>query len=246
MRPHYLEVATAVGRRPYQEDRCFVLNTPEDGVLMAVADGHGGNTCSDLVIKALSKSWKTTEGEDKEERLKKLFADLNSQTDNFESGTTLSVAYIAPRGRKVWVAILGDSPVIVGSHHGAIQISPEHNVRSNAVEKRAAEARGGEVAHGYLYASIHGPGLQMSRAFGDYHLRRVLNREPEIYSVPFTKGDYVLVATDGVFDPGHVDLHGSVTTVDRLIRSGATVHDVVDRAVRLPTFDNATAILARF
>jgi serine/threonine protein phosphatase PrpC len=118
-------------------------------------------------------------------------------------------------------------------------------VRSNPIEAEAAKAKGGIIANGYLYSGISRGGLQMSRALGDKHLASVLSRTPDLFTVPFdAKTGWILVASDGLFDPSH-ELQPHESNIIDLIDQGGSAVDLVEHAVKVPTYDNATAILAR-
>ena len=240
--------ATHKGRRPYQEDRFFTL-TAEQGTLVAVFDGHGGDECSQrcsedfpvLFADAISAPKITVR-----KALERSIHNLAVQTDYFVPGTTLSAVFIPARGNFVTAAVIGDSPIIIKDSDANLQIGPDHNVRTNYDERLAAEARGGFVSDGYLCASFNGPGLQMARALGDAQLRAVLSRTPEIYRVRMDKHGYIIVATDGAFDPGHYDFKKASESVVSLVEAGAEAQAVVDYAVNVPTGDNVTAIIVRF
>lgn len=45
----------------------------------------------------------------------------------------------------------------------------------------------------------------MGRALGDTHLSKVLSRVPDIYEVKLGAQSFVIVATDGAFDPSHYE-----------------------------------------
>jgi serine/threonine protein phosphatase PrpC len=93
---------------------------------------------------------------------------------------------------------------------------------------------------------MHSMGLQMARALGDSHLKGVLSTEPDINTVAMGKTGFVLVATDGLFDPTHHGFEKSKAAVLALIKDGADAQYLVDNAVLRDTNDNVTAILARF
>jgi serine/threonine protein phosphatase PrpC len=141
---------------------------------------------------------------------------------------------------------MGDSPILIKDKDGKINISPDHNIRTNDAERRAAEDRGGFCDGGYLFASFDGMGLQMARALGDSHLNKVLSRLPDVYAVEINENSFVLVGTDGLFDPGHWNFKVEADAVVKLIDEGADAAALVTRAVNIPTGDNVTAILARF
>jgi len=255
-----ISTATAVGLRDYQEDRYFTA-TMEEGTLVGVFDGHGGGEASAACEDQFPECFVDAIGEpgtDPAAAIRKAFADMAARTAEFASGTTATIAYF-PWNKSgstwtvdtVWVAVLGDSPAIVKDAEGAVGVGPEHNVRSNYLERDAAIQRGGTYDGGYLFDytgphGMYGQGLQMARALGDRELARVLSREPEIYSRSLGPGSYVLVATDGVLDPSHHKPAETAAAVVSLIEGGADAQRIVDAAVLAKTGDNATAILARF
>lgn len=241
--------ATAKGSRPYQEDRYFTANMP-DGFCFGVFDGHGGETVAQIASEKFPIYLAEELGEPGITvplALAKAFAKINSATLSFGSGSTASVAFIPNSSDLVHTAVLGDSPIIVKRADQSIWVGPDHNVRSNPAEAAAATARGGGVYHGYLYDSgnYHSPGLQMARALGDSGLHRVLDRTPEINTQVLGVGSFVLICSDGAFDPGHAETLEAIDSVVGLIQGGAEAQAVVDRAIQAKTGDNVTALLVR-
>jgi serine/threonine protein phosphatase PrpC len=221
----------------------------EQGILLAVFDGHGGADVAHLASEefpALFVNEIGEEGATPRIALENSIQKLNVMTQHLGPGSTLSVVFIPWKGDTATCAVLGDSPIIIKDAEGKINISPEHNVRTNYEERRAAEARGGFVSDGYLFQSYSGMGLQMGRALGDAHLSKVLSRVPDIYEVKLNKDSFVIVASDGCFDPGHYDFKKAAEAVVKLVEEGADAQAVVDRAVGIKTGDNASAIIARF
>lgn len=267
--------ATAKGRRPYQEDTYFFY-TNSQGTLAAVFDGHGGDDVSTLcknylsgeplfeedfedddtvlidfpkkLVTSKTPGWDVLEAVQPPKKLKELFENLNVLTASYRQGSTASVVWIPKTEKKAYIAVLGDSPIIVRTRQGTISISPEHNVRSNPKEAAAAEARGGILSGGYVWNDLGdlGDGLQMTRALGDKSLNKILDRNPEIYTVDLGKNSWILVGTDGILDPGHKDHEARVSHfVDLIENQNADAARLVDDAVKLPTHDNATAVLLR-
>jgi serine/threonine protein phosphatase PrpC len=240
--------ATAKGSRSYQEDRSFTFETPEY-LALGVFDGHGGSQCAEHCAEEfpkILKYWLDNE-DDVSLVLKETFSEINADTKHMRDGCAASVVLINAKRNQVHVAVLGDSPVLVElggyPHAGSIWTAPEHNVRSNQAEADSAIARGGYVSQGYLFGSGSN-GLQMSRAFGDASLDSVLNREPEVFALNLNKNAWVLVATDGAFDPAHHSDAGYKAVID-LVKSGKDAQAIVDRALAARTGDNVTAILWR-
>jgi serine/threonine protein phosphatase PrpC len=240
-----ISVATAQGLRSYQEDRYFSSRFME-GLCFGVFDGHGGAGCSDFcennVVKLLEEIEKEEAPFSATSVLESLIAKLNQRTYRLETGSTASIVLLPRTLDSVCVAILGDSPVIVKRVDGTVWTAPEHNVRSNQAERSAAEARGGYVHGGYLFAHSD-RGLQMSRALGDRGLSSVLSREPEIFTHKVGSGSFILAATDGIGDPSHCGNETSSNLMSMVEET--TAQDIVDAAVKARTGDNATAILVR-
>ena len=219
-------------------------------------DGHGGEQVSHLASEELPGIFAdeiTEEGAVNRvpDVLRNCIRKLNLMTQHMWPGSTVSLVFIPARSDRTGndvatCAVMGDSPIIIKDADGKINIGPDHNVRSNYEERRAAEARGGIVVGGYLSQSFDGIGLQMARALGDSHLNKVLSREPEVYQVKLGAGSFVLVASDGAFDPSHYGFKKAAEAVLKLVEEGAGAEAVVSRAVVIPTGDNVSVIIARF
>jgi serine/threonine protein phosphatase PrpC len=239
--------ATAKGNRSYQEDRSVVYWVPDEGYLLATFDGHGGSECADHCAKVLVPLIHSLPRTDRltEDVIHDVFKTLNDETETMGPGCAASIAFIPKDGTSVIVGVLGDAPVLVKKADGELWLAPEHNVRTNREEADAAVKRGGFVQSGYLFVrqSIHADGLQMSRALGDRWLTTVLNREPEIFRLPTGPDSFVLVATDGLFDPTHATQPGE--TIAAAIEAGHDANQLVQNALAVPTYDNVTAILVK-
>jgi serine/threonine protein phosphatase PrpC len=240
--------ATAKGGRPYQEDRLFKA-TMQEGVLIAIFDGHGGHETAHWASEEFHGLFVDAIGEPKatpRTAFKNAIHKLAIMTQAQGPGSTLSAVFIPAKGNTVTCAVLGDSPIIIKDAKGKINIGPEHNVRTNEVEAQRVRDLGGFVVDGYAYDNRFGGGLQMARALGDSSLARILSRVPDVYSVKVNKDSFVILASDGVFDPGHYNFHEAANTIVKLVEEGAEAQALVDRAVQIRTGDNATAFVARF
>lgn len=240
-----VSVAAKQGPRPYQEDY-FVFfridNANLKGWLLAVMDGHNGELVAELCAEKIEKLFRITDEGQAEESLRCLVADLNSQTKSYSEGSTFSAALLLDGVSKVWIAVLGDSPVAVLDKDGNIHISPEHNVRSNLEERKAAEKRGGIYANGYIWTDMSdlAKGLQMGRALGDSHFGNILSREPDIYTIDNPR--WVLVASDGVFDPDHENTQ-LLEKVKKYAMRRSSAKDIMKWAESRGLKDNATALV---
>jgi len=239
--------AVEKGPRPYQEDRnihmAVACGSRPCGELLAVMDGHGGEEVSEFCEKEIRKIFQLFRTEQAKTALKKLVAELSLRTTHFNEGSTISLALITNNPRKVSVAVLGDSPVVVYDKQGKLHTSPEHNVRSNLKERKAAEQRGGIYSGGYIWNDLGdlGQGLQMGRALGDAHLGGILSRRPDVYSIE--RPVWVLVASDGLFDPGHSNTDALVEEIRKYAERNANADELMKWAETRGLKDNATALV---
>jgi len=234
------------GLREYQEDYYFFSRIEEPGVsgwLLAIMDGHRGKEVAEFCAKEIGRIFKISDAGEAEEILCRLVAELNSKTVSLSAGSTLSIALILENQKKVFIAVLGDSPVLVLDKNKELHISPEHNVRSNAKERALVEKRGGVYLDGYVYTPDGEHGLQLSRAFGDANLGEIISREPDIYTV--SDPEWVLVASDGVFDPGHEHFFEFLEGVKHLALRNCEAEDIIVCAEQRGLKDNATALVWR-
>lgn len=243
--------AEAKGAREYMEDTSIVSTISSvdlNGTLLAVFDGHGGEFVSKFAALHVERFFLQSEGIEITDRLFDTIALLSEYVDgeNLPSGSTASIVYIDHGRAEAHVAVLGDSPVLVYSPSKGLWQGPDHNVRSNPEEQAAAIARGGHMYGGYI-CNRSGQGLQMGRALGNPHLKSILSRTPEVFTVDIEAGGWLLVASDGLFDPGHQSdksLHDVSETLTKFPQVEA--QELVDGALARRTGDNVTAILARF
>lgn len=234
--------ATHMGSRRAQEDT-FVWDETPEGILLAVFDGHGGDETSKTLAAHLPGWWSALGGLNYAGAMKKVFEAAASITNHQHSGSTASVVFIARDLKSATVGVIGDSPVLIEKPDGSLFVGPDHNVRSNMEERSAAISRGGLYSMGYIWNDVGelGDGLQMGRALGDASMGKVLDRTPEIMTIPL--GNFLLVASDGLFDPMHKKQSHAVGAVIDSLHAGYGVKELVDAAVATPTNDNVTAIL---
>ena len=236
--------------RNYQEDRSFFKIYKNGDSLLGVFDGHGGCGVADYAATHAASFFTTMRKEfkkDSEIALKMLFQKLVEKTKETSSGSTATIVLV--RNDLATVGVLGDSPAIIKTASGDLWHSPEHNVRTNVKECIAAEARGGRISpNGYLFDryQYQGEGLQMSRALGDRHLNNVLDREPEICQVPINNQSWILVCSDGLIDPSHMNANAASSIITAIDGTSITAEELVELASATQKYDNSTAVLMRF
>jgi len=242
--------ATAQGVRDHQEDR-LKIDANNDGILIAIFDGHHGHStsqfCEHNLLKAFNFVANNPAYPSIEDKMKGVFQFLVDLTSGFESGSTGSIVFIPNSLDRALVGVLGDSPVIIKASNGDYWHSPEHNVSNNPQEVLRVKKGGCQVYNGYVFPPTSGfttTGFQLTRAFGDSAYSEVLLREPEIFEIPLGLGSFVLVGSDGLFDPSHKS-NDSYHLITNLIEKGATAGNLVKHALDIPTMDNVSAILVR-
>lgn len=255
----YISSATEKGAKYYQEDRFIVIrhDTQEvKGWLLGVMDGHGGAEVAEFCEKNIENFFKTLLPKPLmiTDVLRELIHMLNEKLKHTNSGSTVSLVYIHEansRGdaAKAFVAILGDSPVMIKARNGNLVMSMEHNARNNLAEREAAIQRGAVYSGGYIWddpQSDMRSGLQLTRALGDSALGKFLNREPEVYFVDLGLESFVAVMSDGVVDPAHgnhKDHKDIPNHLASIISNGGTAVDLVNDALKRQTGDNVTVVL---
>ena len=209
---------------PNQDDFCIVLDN--DTILLGVFDGHGpcGHHVSAFVhtdmtrlildspdlhiapTTAIRSAFIATN-----ERLKDYCKESKGDCDCSISGTTASIALI--QGRKMYIAHVGDSRVVLGRKTPAgfetVELTIDHKPTLPEEQKRI-EANGGEVKklpfdipyRVFVYGT-EDPGLSMSRSIGDTVSQNVgVTCEPELREVDLEgdQGSFVLMCSDGVWE----------------------------------------------
>ena len=233
--------ASVIGGRDYQEDRQISVKQ-KNGMLLAVMDGHIGSEVAEMISRLLPSifSEELKKCLQAKRAIKLTFDRLNVLTCQKVAGSTLSMAWIDYQKKRIHVAILGDSPIVIKRPGKKLWISPEHNVRTNIKEREGAVQRGAHFNGNYIINPILECGLQMSRALGDAEMSKYLVREPEIFSFPAERGSVIVIATDGVFDPSHYNARTMIESA--FSKDDLTARDLVGGGAHK---DNATAIVCK-
>lgn len=237
------------GKRVSQ-DRHLVLRLACGATCVAVLDGHGpDNDAVDHVFSCLPKLiGNIVARAEAATILRSVFSALAEETSGYRSGTTCSVALLYPNG-DVTNAVLGDSPIIARRDAKQLFISEEHNIRSNASERAAAETRGGVCEGGYLYTPTSRHGLQIARAFGDRELAKVLSREPSIESFNVASGYYLFLCSDGFISLSDKIYPVQVLKCFERIENGETAEEIIVWPAGMEQTkhkDDSTLIICRY
>ena len=167
--------------RPYDEDR-FRLLVCKGAMFIIVLDGHGGDTCVNIITDSLeaiiARIFTFLDFSDIQQVLdaiSQVYIELADITKDCESGSCMAMVMILPDNMMI-ASHLGDCRIYVFNHE-IVYISQDHDPIS---EKDAVKARGGRVS------LMNGPRvmgvLAVARAFGDKSVIGV-GREPTIHLV---------------------------------------------------------------
>ncbi len=58
---------------------------------------------------------------------------LGEMTKDMQSGSTLSIVIVPDNEQRAYAAVIGDSPVIILDANEGLNLSPDHNARSNTI-----------------------------------------------------------------------------------------------------------------
>jgi serine/threonine protein phosphatase PrpC len=227
---------TAIGQRPYQEDRYLVVKQGEL-TLIGVFDGHSGAEVSEKCYNILAATFLRYINRKPIDLVNTIFSVLDTETKDFKGGSTASLVLITPE--VVVTGVLGDSPIQILYKGGEEVVLPEHNVRSNYCEALEVQSRGGVIVNGYLFKTYgdYNKGIQMSRVLGDVELRGVTSQEPEVVLFMRENVTSLLVASDGLTDPAH-------QTAPFLLTKHTTAEELIEKYKN--SFDNVTAVVVQF
>jgi serine/threonine protein phosphatase PrpC len=243
-------IAEDIGFRPSMEDAHAIWDIEEEDLFSAeVYDGHAGSMAAYLAAEVLTPQFlsllraERTKSPDERRRDRELLREAYLATDAYvlsqatESGTAAATLHVF--GDRFLAANAGDTRVVMGTAHGAIQLTLDH--KPHLPEERSRiEALGGRVVF-YDVPRVQGM-LAMSRALGDPRLKPYVSAEPRVVEgLLAPENDFAIVACDGVWDvlkPG--DVISMVRDVGEVTRAAERV---VTEALASGSTDNVTVIV---
>lgn len=141
---------------------------------------------------------------------------LKQLPESATSGTTAVMAFIptyAPTSleRFFYIANCGDSRAILCTPEGlGLALSLDHDLEHLKPSEKARVEAGGVLKEGRVYPQGGHIGLNMSRTLGNTHHKKAaithpnhvgpLSATPDIYKVPYTPGDKLILACDGIWN----------------------------------------------
>ena len=246
MSAYRLSTHQIIGLRSYQEDR-FVskqLCCPngDSVVLMVVCDGHFGSETAEIVARHFDEYFVVPHIDRATQYIRSFIASCHAETKMLNPGTTLSVALVWLQSRRVFTAVLGDSPILAGGDGGMCFASTEHNVGVHAQERERVKKLGTYYDGVYMYHPTLGVGLQLTRSLGDADMDMFLSREPEMNAFVLPQPSTLLVCSDGL--PGRSGIAYWGASLFNAAHAASTAEDLIVARMPARNFDdNVTALL---
>jgi serine/threonine protein phosphatase PrpC len=124
---------------------------------------------------------------------------VNKKNLGRESGSTAVTAVLVnEKGvRSVYVANIGDTSAMLVRNGQGMLVTEEHKAKSSKERERVI-ANGGTIEGGRIMGEFD---LAVTRAFGDFLLKKWVIPEPYVNKIELTAADsYLLLASDGLWD----------------------------------------------
>lgn len=202
--------ATDIGGRPYMEDEMSIqLDLLPNLHYYAIFDGHGTGDVSKFlkthmktVVKAHISQLDSITPQGVIEALYNSYQSVVESLPLDISRYAGSTAVVAIKfGEHLWVANCGDSRAIMNFYHSPLGITNDHKPDRKDEYDRITGSGGKVFKNSPEDVPRVNGNLALSRAIGDFELYPHVTWKPEIYYTRILKGnDYLLLATDGVWD----------------------------------------------
>lgn len=190
---------TQLSGRSCEDALCLdVAPGSEEAAVFAVFDGHGGREVADLAARrAPEHLW--THSAWPAEPLEALAGTLRACHEEARSASLkggCTAAIVAVAGGRVFVCNAGDARVVAGLRGGGVQrLSVDHKCSVEAEAQRIRDC-GGFVINRRLCAMI-----AVSRGLGDFDFEESgMTCEPHTASVPVEDVEFLVLASDGLWD----------------------------------------------
>lgn len=217
------------------EDEIAVAGQDDNMAYAAVLDGHGGSKVSSKAALGNEDEGEPNllgticaqyeEGVDFSEAIKKGFIAFDARMQKYkEQGSTATAAFIDTEN--LTVAYVGDSRCVLKTTNGDLIETQDHSPK---IEKKRIESEQGVVfewpENSGTYRLQAGLGfLAVSRSLGDYtrtgEKPAGLSASPDILVKPVTECDFLIIASDGLWD--NVTTEEAVTAVTAFLKAGDT------------------------
>ena len=188
------------GSRPYQQDRLYVAQNPNDQLIAAVFDGHGdyGDEVAQVAQKSVPQFFNNIQLTEK--NIKATFRSLNNEIYKIVgpkktkySGST-GVVLLQDKDN-FYIAHCGDSRAVWGKE------KHQQTVDHSAANPSEIQRVGNKNVKNISGIPRLGGTLMVTRSFGDMALQTIgLTAEPNVVTLPKKNIAHILLGCDGVFD----------------------------------------------
>jgi len=240
----HVTAGSVQGLREAQEDRFVASRFRDRGWLLAVFDGHNGPGTADVAAGLVEDAF--AESFDRygpgTAAVSATIGKLRDATADRVDGSSASVVFVDEEAGRVFVAVLGDSPVILRDADGELRSAPIHNTATNPTDAERAIERGALLVGPYLVRPDKMEGVNLTRTIGDADLT-FLGRTPEMLDATVGADSFVLVASDGVFTRLAATPEMLVARFGQLIDGETEAEALIADALAAGSDDNVTVVL---
>lgn len=228
-----------VGRRKDNEDRVYI-DIDDREAFFGVYDGHGGSDTSKMLHSNTRRTFdRNMEHMSVPLALSKTYIDMDRIAgirNHFNVGSTALNCYIRKEGMKtmIYTANVGDSRAVLIRKGRVERLSTDHNV-DNETERKRMDSLGARIEGGYVEGVIN-----MTRAIGDFDMKRYVIPIASVDSRELIKGDYVIMASDGLYD---VVEDEELISMVGLSSPMINTREIVREAYRRQSTDNISVIV---
>jgi len=241
-----------IGSRGDMEDFGAVRSFADRNFFSAeVYDGHAGHQAAMTVSEVLTPCFLALRREEsnkpQEERLpdRSLLRMAYLKTDEAVkercpySGAAAATLYIMKE--KFLAANIGDVRIVLGTSNGAMILTKDHRP-DLPEERKRIEANGGHVTRTRTGIARVEWDLAMSRAFGDFCHKPLINAEPRIVEGIFGReNDFAVIASDGIW--GSVEAEEAISLARNAPGLDEAAEAIADRAKEMGSKDNILVIV---
>ena len=208
------------GGRPADEDEHSVqMSLYENYDYVSIFDGHGGGQVS-LFLKFHLKDYVKKHLALKKSPVKALKDAFQDAHDSMSPEscymTGSAVVVILKKGNKIWVANCGDSRAIMSRNNELVALSEDHKPNRESEFRRITQLGGMVTFNPNDVPRVQG-NLALSRSIGDKYLHPYVIPDPDVEEFDVTGCDYIVMATDGLFDAlSSIDVKNSIDNTIKL------------------------------
>ncbi|GAB4861186.1 hypothetical protein Ancab_036343 [Ancistrocladus abbreviatus] len=243
-------LASRKGRKESMEDRYRVITDIKGDskqAFFAVIDGHGGHAAAEYVAENLGKNIvkaleKVAEANDHgvEQAIREGYLVTDNEFLAQGVGSGACTASVLMKDGVLHVANVGDCRVVLSRKGIAATLTNDHHL-SREDERSRVESTGGYVdCHNGVWRVLGS--LAISRAIGDWHMKKWIIPEPDLAKVRLASDcEFLIIASDGLWN--EVDEQEAVDVVSRERVTAESCRKLVEISCSRGNKDDITVML---